>query len=61
MNKKKPYKSVVSNIWWVLGGLLKESPMAFFLVFAVMPLNVCLAWTEVYLPSLVVAQVTVGQ
>ena len=61
MKKKKPYRSLWSNMWWSLSGLLKSAPVAFFLVAAVLPLNVVLAWTEVYLPSLVVAQVTRGR
>ncbi|MBR2948676.1 MAG: ABC transporter ATP-binding protein [Lachnospiraceae bacterium] len=59
--KKKPYKPVYSNVGWSLRGLLKASPTAFWMLFAIVPLQIGLAWTEVYLPSLVVAQVSGGQ
>lgn len=56
--KKKPYRSVVSNALWSLSGMLKATPTGFLLLLLLLPINLFLAWADIYLPSLVVAQVT---
>lgn len=63
MNKSKkkktaPYRSALSNALWSFHGLLKGAPFLFLLMVLAIPLNVCLSYTEIYLPSLVVAEVT---
>ena len=56
--KKKPYVSTWNNICWSIKGQLKYAPAALWMQFLFIPLNVGLAWAGIYLPSLVVAQVT---
>lgn len=56
--KKKPYRSVFSNIIWSFHSMLKYSPKSFVWMAVSVPLNVCIAYAGVYLPSLVVAEVT---
>lgn len=61
MKKKKPTHSVFSNFAWSLKMLLKYSKAAFFITALFMPINVGLRYLEIYLPSLVVSEVTNGQ
>jgi len=61
MKKKKPTYSVFSNFTWSLKMLLKYSKMAFFITALLIPINLGLKFLEIYLPSLVVSEVTNGQ
>ncbi len=56
--KKKPYRSALSNAIWSFQGVLKYAPISFLLMVIAVPVNVLLVYVEVYLPSLVVAEVT---
>lgn len=56
--KKKPYCSVWSNILWSIKGQLKYSPAVFYIQALEAPVHVGLSWAAIYLPSLVVAEVT---
>lgn len=57
-SKKKPYVSTWNNISWSVKKQLKYVPAAFWIQLLFIPLHVGLAWAEIYLPSLVVAEVT---
>ena len=61
MKKKKPTHSVFSNFAWSLKMLLKYSKAAFFITALFIPINIGLRYLEIYLPSLVVSEVTNGQ
>lgn len=61
MKKKKPTHSVFSNFAWSLKMLLKYSKAAFFITALFIPINIELRYLEIYLPSLVVSEVTNGQ
>ncbi len=61
MKKKKPTHSVFSNFAWSLKMLLKYSKAAFFITSLFIPINIGLRYLEIYLPSLVVSEVTYGQ
>ncbi len=61
MKKKKPAYSVFSNFAWSLKMLLKYSKTAFFITALLIPINIGLRYLEIYLPSLVVSEVTNGQ
>lgn len=61
MKKKKPTHSVFSNFAWSLKMLLKYSKAAFFITALLIPINIGLRYLEIYLPSLVVSEVTNGQ
>lgn len=61
MKKKKPTYSVFSNFAWSLKMLLKYSKAAFFITALFIPINIGLRYLEIYLPSLVVSEVTSGQ
>lgn len=56
--KTKPCYSAASNAIWSFQGMLKDAPWFFLLMILEIPLNVCLSYTEIYLPSLVVAEIT---
>lgn len=56
--KIKPYHSTLDNAIWSFRELLRESPICFLLIALAVPVNVCLSYTEVYLPALAVAEVT---
>ena len=58
---KKPAYSVFSNFAWSLKMLLKYSKAAFFITALFVPINIGLRYLEIYLPSLVVSEVTNGQ
>lgn len=58
--KTRPYRSTLDNALWSFREILREAPMCFLLLALEVPLNVCLSYTEVYLPSLAVAEVTAG-
>ncbi|MCM1232176.1 MAG: ABC transporter ATP-binding protein/permease [Ruminococcus flavefaciens] len=59
--RKKPYRSVWSNILWSFQGAAKGTPAALALMAVNIPLEVFTAYAGVYLPSLVVAEVTGGK
>lgn len=59
--KSKPYASIQSNILWSIRKQLAYAPAAFYMQLLRVPVNVFLAWTGIYLPSLVVAKVTKNQ
>lgn len=59
--KKRPYRSAWSNALWSFRGMLKDAPLSFWLAVLGVPVGVFLAWAEIRLPALVVAQVTEGQ
>lgn len=61
MKKKKPTHSVFSNYAWSLKMLLKYSKAAFFITALFIPINIGLRYLEIYLPSLVVSEITNGQ
>lgn len=61
MEKKRPAYSVFSNLAWSLKMLLKYSKAAFFITVLFIPINIGLRYLEIYLPSLVVSEVTNGQ
>lgn len=61
MKKKKPTHSVFSNFAWSLKMLLKYSKAAFFITALFIPTNIGLRYLEIYLPSLVVSEITNGQ
>lgn len=56
--EKKPYRSTLSNTAWSFRNLMKSSPRYLLLMALEVPLNVFLAYANIYLPSLVVAKVT---
>ena len=59
--KKKPYRSAGSNALWSFRGMLRDALLAFWLTVLGVPVGVFLAWAEIRLPALVVAQVTEGR
>lgn len=59
--KEKPYRSALSNALWSFQGILKREPLFFLLWVFTIPINVSLAYGDIYLPSLVVAEVTGGE
>lgn len=61
MKKKKPAYSVFSNFAWSLKMLLKYSKAAFFITALFIPINIGLRYLGIYLPSLVVSEVTSSQ
>ena len=58
---KKPAYSMFSNFAWSLKMLLRYSRTAFFLTALFIPVHIGLQFLEIYLPSLVVAEVTGAQ
>ena len=62
--KEKPKKSAhsaLSNALWSFRTMLRSTPQSFWLMALAVPLAVFLAWVEIRLPALVVAEVTQGQ
>lgn len=58
--KKKPYKSVLSNVLWCFREEWKVVPVVFMMSLLFVPVRVGLEYAGVYLPSLVVAEITEG-
>ncbi len=56
--KNKPYRSALDNALWSFRELLKDAPWFFLLMVLGVPLNVALAYMDISLPALVVADVT---
>ena len=59
--EKRPSHPMPSNIIWAVRMLLKYSPMVFVICVVLIPVNIGLQYINIYLPSLVVAEVTSGQ
>ncbi len=59
--KKKPYKSIINNTFWCFKEQLTSVPSVFIMQMLSVPINVILSYIAIYLPSLVVAEVTEGQ
>lgn len=57
----KPYKSMPSNILWCFSRQLKYTPEVFLMCAAQILVNTGISYGTVYLPSLVVAEITDGQ
>ena len=55
---KKPYKSLPSNIIWSFSHQLRYAPSSFILLALCVPLNIAMTYAGIYLPSLVVSEVT---
>lgn len=60
-NEKKPSHSALSNMIWAVRMLLKYSPVVFVIYIILVPVNIGLQYLNIYLPSLVVFEVTSGQ
>ncbi len=60
-DKKKPYRSLPSNILWSFSKQLQYAPGMFVLYAVQMPVNVLLSYAAIYLPSLIVAEATGGR
>ena len=58
MEKKKPYASVGSNAFWIMGKQLKYSPWVFAIHVLSIPVGVGMSYAAIYLPSLVVKEVS---
>lgn len=61
MKTKKPKYSALANYVWSLKMLLRYSKAAFLITALLVPITVGLRYLEIYLPSLVVAEVTAGE
>ena len=57
-DKKKPAYSVISNYMWTVKMLWKYSKTALIITVLFIPINIGLRYLEIYLPSLVVSEVT---
>lgn len=55
---KKPYKSLPSNIIWSFSHQLRYAPSSFILLALCVPLNIAMTYAGIYLPSLVVSEIT---
>lgn len=60
-NKKKPSHSAFANFFWAVKMLLTNRKSAFFLILLLIPIHVGIQFLDIYLPSLVVSEVTAGQ
>lgn len=56
--KKKPSHSAWGNAVWAVGMLIKNSPAAFFILLLLIPVDIGVQFLGIYLPSLVVSEVT---
>lgn len=59
--KEKPSHSALANSVWSAGMLIKNSPAAFFIIVLMIPVNVGMQYLGIYLPALVVEEVTERQ
>ncbi|MGN1346498.1 MAG: ABC transporter ATP-binding protein [Eubacteriales bacterium] len=55
---KKPYRSLGSNALWSFCRMLNYAPVSFIMMTLRVPVNIAMTYAGVYLPSLVVAEVT---
>lgn len=62
MGKKenRPSHSAPANMIWAVGMLLKFSPAVFVIYIVLIPVSIGLQYLDIYLPSLVVSEVTLG-
>lgn len=60
-DKKKPTHSVFSNSLWACRMLIRYSPAAFMIFLFMIPVNIGLQYLGIYLPSLVISEVTTQQ
>ena len=60
-DKKKPTRSALSNSLWAGRMLIRYSPAAFIILLLMIPVNIGLQYLGIYLPSLVVSEVTTHQ
>ena len=60
-NEKKPSHSMLSNLQWAVEMLLRNSRLGFFLILLLIPINIAVQYLDIYLPALVVTEVTSGQ
>ena len=60
-DKKKPTRSVLSNSLWAGRMLIRYAPIAFMILLFMIPVNIGLQYLGIYLPSLVVSEVTTHQ
>jgi len=60
-NKKKPSYSMFANFLWSVKMLLQNSRLGFFLILLLIPVNIAVQYLDIYLPALVVTEVTSGQ
>ncbi len=56
--KAKPYRSALDNSIWSFRGILRDAPLLFGLMILEVPLHVFLSYAGIWLPALVVAEVT---
>ena len=59
--KNTPYRSAGSNALWSFRGMLRDAPLSFWMMVLGVPVAVFLAWAEIQLPALVVAEAVGGQ
>lgn len=59
--EKRPSHPMPSNIIWAVRMLLKYSPLVFAIFAVLVPVNIGLQYLNIYLPALVVAEVTSRQ
>ncbi len=59
--KTKPYKSLASNMLWSTKKQIQYAPLLLVMLVVQTPINVALAYADIYLPSLVVSEVTTNQ
>ncbi len=59
--KKKPSHSALDNSLWSAKMLIKYSPAAFFIIVLLIPVEIGMQYLGIYLPALVVSEVTEGQ
>ncbi len=56
--RKKPYKSLLSNTVWSFRRVFRYAPVSFLMMLLRVPVSIAMTYAGIYLPSLVIAQVT---
>lgn len=59
-SENNPSHSAFSNYIWAVRMLIKNSPMVFFIFVFLIPVNIAMQYLDIYLPALVVSEVTTG-
>ena len=59
--RKKPYRSAASNMLWSARRLIRSAPLAFCIVVLLIPVDITLQYLQIYLPALVVGEVTAAK
>lgn len=59
--EKKPSHSAFSNYIWAVRMLINNSPAVLFIFVFLIPLNIAMQYLDIYLPALVVSEVTTGK